>query len=94
MKPKKTIALILLALNLGLALMAWRMLPETVITQISFTGGAARTMPKAAAVLLPVAFAAGGTALGLTADDAGARKGLLLSGAGLVILLIMLVVNL
>lgn len=95
MKQYKMIAIILLAVNVGLALAAYMMLPDIVTTQLSITGDASRTMPKAAAVILPLVFAAGGTAMQFSSTEGGnARKGLLLSVVGIVILIIMLFVNL
>ena len=96
MNKQKLIPIILIIVSAALAVISYIVLPETVIVQISVGGSPATTMPKLIAVLLPFALGAGGAVSGLS--DAGEaksqRKWLIISGVGILVFAVMLIVNL
>ena len=95
MNKTKLFSIILLAATVILAVVSFLLLPETVVTQLSF-GGDPTTMPKIAAVALPSLLGAGGAVAGLAAkgDDKTRKKCLLVSAVGILIFAVMLLVNL
>lgn len=93
MKKKLPLTIAVAAAAAVLAIVSFVLLPDTVITQLSFGGSAATTMPKLVAIGLPTLFSVGGAAAYLAGQNDN-KKSLLVSGVGILIFVIMLIVNL
>lgn len=91
---KNLIAIIMIVLALALALLSLFLLPDTVTVQIGADGQPSNTMPKALATGLFTLFSLAGTGIALKGKDGDGKKGLLLSGAGIVLMIITLAFNL
>ncbi len=95
MKIQKIIAVALLIALTALAVVSFVLLPDTVITQLSFGGGAATTMPKIAAVAVPYVVGAVLALICLFGSEPGRKNTYLIVSAVLVaVMAVMLVVNL
>ncbi len=92
MKKQLILAIALLAASVILAVVSWLALPETVTTQVSLGGSSATTMPKLVAVALPALLGAGGAAAALFGKSES-HKPLIVSGVGVLIFVVMLLVN-
>ena len=95
MNKKYIIPVILAAVSVCLAILAFIILPETVIIQFSADSSGNTTAPKLFAVLLPALLGIGGALWALfTKDDEKTRgKGFLISVVGIAVFIIMLAVN-
>ena len=91
-KKKRTIiAIAIIALAIAAAVAGFLLLPDTVVTQLSFSGENATTMPKAVALAIPLVLAVGGTLLYCSTEE---WKYLLVAAVGLIVNIIMFIVNL
>lgn len=93
MKMHKTISIVLIIATIILTIVSFILLPETVITQISTSGSKPTTMPKLFAVGLPALLGIGGGAFHFF-DKSHNSKFLVVSAAGVVVFVVMLIVNL
>lgn len=89
-KKKRTIIAIAI-IALAAAVAGFLLLPDTVVTQLSFSGENATTMPKAVALAIPLVLAVGGTLLYRSTEE---KKYLLVAAVGLIVNIIMFIVNL
>ena len=89
----RAIAIILLVLTCILCAVSFVLLPDTVVTQKSFSGSASSTMPKLLAIGIPALFGAGGSAYSLFSKDTS-NKPLIISAVGIGVFIIMLAANL
>lgn len=93
---RKIIPVILIVLTIGLAVLSYITLPETVITQFSIgTSENNTTMPKFFALLIPSALGIGGAVSAFFSkdDEKANRKGLLISVVGIAVFIVMMIVN-
>lgn len=90
---KTVIPVILLVANIALAVVSYFLLPETVVTQLSF-GGNATTMAKLPAIAIPCLLGVGGAIWALVAKYEVNKKHYIISGVGIFVFLVMLAVNL
>ena len=88
------IAVIMAILALALAVISLFLLPDTVTVQIGADGQPSNTMPRELATLLLTLISLTGTVLTLKGKGSDGKKGFLLSGAGIVLMIITLVFNL
>lgn len=88
------IAVIMAILALALAVISLFLLPDIVTVQIGADGQPSNTMPKELATLLFTLISLAGTVLTLKGKGSDGKKGFLLSGAGIVLMLITLAFNL
>ena len=95
MKKQVILSCCLLIFSVILSVISYVILPETVVTQISLGNANATTMPKLIAILIPLALGAGGAVASILKreDQKNARKMLIVSGAGIVVFALMLIVN-
>lgn len=91
---KNIIAVIMALLALSLAVISFFLLPDTVTVQIGADGQPSNTMPKEPATLLFTLISLAGTVITLKGKDGDVKKGYLLSGAGIVLMIITLAFNL
>lgn len=96
MDNKKIVSIIIIAVSAALAVVSFILLPDTVIIQFSAGSSNVTTAPKALAVMIPTVLGIGGAAvfLALKGDQTTAGKALLISGVGLLVFVILLIVNL
>ena len=93
MKKKRIFgAVALVAAAVGLAAVAWGLLPDTVATQINLSGQVSSTMPKQLALGVPVGLTAVFSALYCIQEDG--RKNLFVAILGIALLAITLFMNL
>lgn len=90
---RKTISIVCIAVAIVLAVVSWFVLPDMVVTQFGMDGQPSNYMPKALAILIPLAVAAIGGAFGLTSDEKRAKKGIILSAIGVVVLIVSMIFN-
>ena len=88
------IAVIMAILALALAVISLFLLPDTVTVQIGADGQPSNTMPRELATLLFTLISLTGTVLTLKGKGSEGKKGFLLSGAGIVLMIITLAFNL
>ena len=94
MKRHFIIYIALIAVSAAFTVVSLIVLPDTVVTQLSFSGSPS-TMPKLLAVAIPTLLGIGGAVVGLTIESGKAKaKPLIVSAAGIVFFIIMLAVNL
>lgn len=92
---KKTpIAVIMAILAIALAVSSLFLLPDTVTVQIGADGKPSNTMPKELATLLFTVISLTGTVITIKGKSSDGKKGFLLSGAGIVLMIITLAFNL
>lgn len=88
---RKTISIILIAIGIILGAVGYAILPEVVAVQVGFDGSVTNTMPKLLAIGLPLLITIIGSVINVKEDDN--RKGLVLSIAGIVVMVITLLFN-
>ena len=88
------IAVIMAILALALAVISLFLLPDIVTVQIGADGQPSNTMPKELATLLFTLISLTGTVLTLKGKGSDGKKGFLLSGVGIVLMIITLAFNL
>ncbi len=95
MRISKVIAILLLVVSIVLAIVSVIVLPETVITQVSFSSSNVSTMPKWGAVLLPTSLGVGFSMAALLSkkEMQTTAKYLLVSAVGVFAFVIELIVN-
>lgn len=97
MNKEKVLPIILLVVSVIFTVVSFLILPDTVVTQISFStngGDGFSTMPKLFAVAIPCLLSIGGAAVGLFIKDNSNKKYYIMSAAGIVLFIVMLIVNL
>lgn len=90
---KKIISIILIIIAVGLSVCAWFMLPPVVAVQVGFDGQVTNTMPKPAAIAIPLAISVAGSVVNLTNKENSNSKGLVLGIVGIAVILLSLFVN-
>ena len=90
---RKTISLILLAAAAALGIYSMFALPAVVKVQIGLAGQTANTMPKFLAVIIPVGLTVIGSVMELTSKEEKNIKGLIVSIAGVAVLVLSLIFN-
>lgn len=90
---RKTISIVCIAVAVILAVVSWFLLPDLVVTQFGMDGQPSNYMSKAMAILIPLAVAGIGGAFGLTSDEKRAKKGIILSAIGILVMIVSLVIN-
>ncbi len=95
MKKMKIAAVALIIASIVLSIVSYLLLPQTVVTQLSFDGNAT-TMPKLLAIAIPALLGIGCSIAFLVTKNEGKSKNklLIVSGAGILVFAIMLAVNL
>ena len=88
---KKFAPLAAIAVAVILAIVSYILLPDVVVMQITASGGVGNTMPKLAAVLLPLAVSVAGALLSMTGKRES--KNLFISAVGIACALLELVFN-
>lgn len=88
MKKKKALFIVGIAISVILGVISWFVLPDTVAVQVGLDGNVSNTIPKAAAILVPIAISVIGGIIGITSEETRSKKGALLLCAGIVIALI------
>ena len=89
----RILSVLLLAAAGLVAVFAWSRLPDSVIVQVGLDGQPTNTMPKLAAVGLPLAISAAGSVMNLTGKDVPDKKGLVLAVVGIAVLVLSLFFN-
>ena len=94
MNTRKTMCIILFVASVILAVVSCFVLPDAVVTQISFSG-TNRTMPKLAAILLPTVLGAGFALASYfeVGDKKSTKKYLFVSAIGVLVFVMELIVN-
>ena len=94
MDKKKTAALIMVLIGVVLAVVGYLVLPETVVIQIDTHGRPANTLPKVAAIIIPLLFNVVGAVIHVTAGESQSRRAVIISGAGYALALLSIIINL
>lgn len=82
---KKSVVILVLVIAIALAVASWFLLPARVTIQYDFEGNPSTTVPKLAAVLIPIVLAAVGTVVGLTGDEDVSKRGFVVTVVAIVI---------
>lgn len=82
---KKSVVIICLVIAIALAVVSWFVLPARMAIQYDLNGNPAVTVPKLAAVLVPLVLAAVGAVVGLTGDENVSKRGFVVTVVALVI---------
>ena len=95
MKKNTLISIVFIAVSVGLAVLSFIILPETVIMQISAGSGDNSTAPKVLAILLPTALGIGGAVFNmlLKNNEKANGKCLVVSAVGIILFIVMIIVN-
>ena len=95
MKKKQVISALLILASLGLAVLCFFILPESVIIQFSVNATGNTAVPRLVAILIPLALGIGGAVSGFFEKEDGdaKHKGLIVSLVGLALFVIMIAVN-
>ena len=96
MKNKKVLSILLIIVSVALAIISFVLLPDTVVIQFSAGSSNVTTAPKFLAVLLPTALGISGAIAAIASKESETSRGkaLLVSGVGILVFVIMLIVNL
>lgn len=86
---KNTIQIVFIFLALGLAIVSWFFLPDVVAVQVGLDGQVTNTMPKLFAIMIPLIISIAGSVT-MTKEN---KKGMVLSFAGILILIVSLIFN-
>lgn len=92
---RNIVPILLIAATVGLAILSFFILPESVIIQFSVGSSGNTSVPKIIAILIPSAHGIGGAISGLLAKDNEKANGktLLVSLVGIGLFIIMIAVN-
>lgn len=90
---KKIISIVLIMIAVGLSICAWSMLPPVVAVQVGFDGQVTNTMPKLAAIAIPLTISVAGSVVNLTNKENGNSKGFVLGIVGIAVMLLTLFAN-
>ena len=63
---KKWISILFVAVAIGLGVISWLLLPDVVAVQVGIDGSVTNTLPKALAVVIPLAMSLAGSGMNLT----------------------------
>ncbi|MGM9947929.1 DUF1648 domain-containing protein [Floccifex sp.] len=86
---KNSIQILLIILAIGLAIVSWFFLPDVVAVQVGLDGQVTNTMPKIFAIMIPFVISIVGSVT-MTKEN---KKGMILSIAGILILIVSLIFN-
>ena len=90
---KKLASIAMLIVVAVLAVISFFVLPDTVVTQFSISSSRVTTMPKLSAIAFPALIGIVGTVVQLSEKE-NKHKGIIVSAAAILVLVIMLCVNL
>ena len=94
MMKRKIVFALLTVVSAGLLVMGLLFLPEQVVTQVNLRGESSTTMPRLAAALLPFVMTGIGNGILLLGKTKENRiRGLSLSGIGILVSILSLVLN-
>lgn len=91
---KKTFSIICISISVILGILCWLLLPDTVVVQINTQGQPSNTLPKFVSILIGLAITFAGSLMHLKCSTENRVKSVILSVAGIIILLATLLFNL
>ena len=90
---KKWINILLIAAAVALGVYCWMVLPATVAVQVGLDGQATNTLPKMAAIVIPLGLSLVGSLMSLTGKEGKNNRGMVLALAGLAVMALSLLLN-
>ena len=90
---KNWLSIVLIVAAVALAGFSWRCLPDVVTVQVGLDGRATNTLPKMAAIVIPLGLSLGGSLMSLTAKEGQNNRGMVLALAGLAVMALSLLLN-
>ena len=90
---KKWINILLIAAAVALGVYCWLVLPATVAVQVGLDGQATNTLPKMAAIVIPLGLSLVGSLMSLTGKEGKNNRGMVLALAGLAVMALSLLLN-
>lgn len=93
LSKEKKIGMVFIVISIILAVLGYIMLPETVVVQIGLDGKAGNTLPKLAAILLPLGVTLISTGLYMFSETSNRTKNLVFAGIGVLMAVFGIIVN-
>lgn len=91
---KKTLSIVFTTVTAALTAACFMLLPETVAVQIGSNGQVSNTMSKLPAIIIPAAISVLGIIMMLTEKGKNVQKSILISVAGIAVMIFELIFNL
>lgn len=93
MKKKRWISGVLIAVIAVLGVIAWFVLPPQVVVQVGMNGQPSNTLPKLAAIAIPVVLTVFGSVANLTAKEGAGKKPILIAVVGVAVMIVTMLFN-
>ena len=93
LSKEKKIGMVFIVISIILAVLGYIMLPETVVVQIGLDGKAGNTLPKLAAILLPLGVTLISTGLYMFSETSNQTKNLVFARIGILMAVFGIIVN-
>ena len=93
LSKEKKIGMVFIVISIILSVLGYIMLPETVVVQIGLDGKTGNTLPKLAAILLPLGVTLISTGLYMFSGTSNRTKNLVFAGIGILMAVFGIIVN-